>query len=119
MVLVLMVAAGGFLGGFLRWLLSQLLPAKPATFSANMLACGVAGMILISNFSELENALFFTGFCGALSTWSTLARELGQLCQEKRWGAAFSYAAATVSLGVVAVLAGYLGRVLLFDLIGS
>lgn len=81
MVLVLMVAAGGFLGGFLRWLLSQLLPAKPATFSANMLACGVAGMILISNFSELENALFFTGFAGPCppgplwpGSWGSCAR---------------------------------------------
>ncbi len=118
MILVLMVAAGGFAGGFLRWFLARLMPGKPATFSANILACVVAGAVLISNFSDLGNALFVTGFCGALSTWSTLARELGQLCKEKRWGIALGYAGTTIVLGVMAVRAGYLGRALFYDLPG-
>lgn len=100
MILVLMVAAGGFAGGFLRWFLARLMPGKPATFSANILACVVAGAVLISNFSDLGNALFVTGFCGALSTWSTLARELGQLLKDRRWRLLSGYVSATLTAGL-------------------
>lgn len=115
---VLLVAAGAFTGGFLRWLLAQLIPGKRATFCANILACVVAGAILVGNPAELTEALLVIGFCGALSTWSTLARELGELCQEKRRGAALGYAGVSTVLGGSAVLAGMLGRVLFFDLAG-
>lgn len=41
-----------------------------------------------------------TGFAGALSTWSTLAREIGQLLQARRFRLVAGYTSATLIAGV-------------------
>lgn len=101
-----MVAAGAFLGGVLRWALTRLLPARRGTLTANTLACLVAGIVIGSALPVLETALLVAGFCGALSTWSTLARELGELISKRDWGGLVSYGSITLVLGIVAVQVG-------------
>lgn len=101
-----MVAAGAFLGGVLRWALTRLLPARRGTLTANTLACLVAGIVIGSALPVLETALLVTGFCGALSTWSTLARELGELISKRDWGGLVAYGGTTLVLGIVAIQVG-------------
>lgn len=105
-MIFLIVAAGAFAGGFLRWALARLIPGKRATLAANTLACLGAGVVLGVRLPALESALLLTGFCGALSTWSTLARELGQLLSERHWSGLIAYGGATLVLGVMAVALG-------------
>lgn len=103
---LLLVCAGAFFGGLTRFTLNRLLRGRPATFTANTLACLVAGILLGVQLPELYRMLLIAGFCGALSTWSTLARELGSLVREGRGWASISYLAATVVAGTAAVWLG-------------
>lgn len=105
-MILLAVCAGAFAGGFLRWGFNRLIGGPAATFSANTLAGLVAGCVLGAELPALSGALLTVGFCGALSTWSTLARELGTLVREGRKWASTSYLAATVVAGVAAVWLG-------------
>lgn len=99
-------ALGGFIGGFLRWGAAQLSPGKRATLLANTVACFAAGVIVSCDLPQLYTALLITGFCGALSTWSTLAKELGQLLKDKLWGKTALYLGLTFGLGFLALFLG-------------
>ncbi|ANE04748.1 fluoride efflux transporter FluC [Corynebacterium crudilactis] len=99
-------ALGGFVGGFLRWLIAQLIPGKRATLMANTVACFVAGVVVCLELSHLYTVLLIAGFCGALSTWSTLAKEIGQLINDKKWQMALGYLSVTLILGFSAVFIG-------------
>lgn len=55
---------------------------------------------------HLYTVLLIAGFCGALSTWSTLAKELGQLLNEKKWWPMLGYLSLTFTLGYSAVFLG-------------
>lgn len=101
-----LVAAGAFAGGILRWALARVIPGKRATLTANTLACLLAGVVIGSELPALETALLVTGFCGALSTWSTLARELGELIRAREWGILARYGGATLVVGATSVQAG-------------
>ena len=92
---------GGFLGGLARWALSRIPHPRAGTFAANIVACTVLG------FSMAMPAVWQlglgAGFAGALSTWSTLAQELGTLHKQRKWGTFAKYAALTAAAGVAAV----------------
>ncbi|MFP7366637.1 CrcB family protein [Corynebacterium callunae] len=105
-MIFVIVASAAFVGGFLRWLLAQLMPGKKATLMANILACLVGGFVISRDFSALETALLITGFCGALSTWSTLAKELGTLIKARHWWEMLGYLALTLFLGFAALKLG-------------
>lgn len=95
---VLAVGLGGFLGGLLRGLLARWPGGLRGTFTANLVATVVLGGVLGAG--ELLYLAVGTGFAGALSTWSTLARELGQLLKDRRWGLLAGYASATLTAGL-------------------
>ncbi|BAU96878.1 camphor resistance protein CrcB [Corynebacterium suranareeae] len=105
-MIFLYAAFGGFFGGFLRWTLAQLFPGKRATLTANTLACFVGGFVVSLELPHLYTALLIAGFCGALSTWSTLAKELGQLINDKKWWPMLGYLSLTFALGYLAVFLG-------------
>lgn len=105
-VIFLLVAVGAFAGGMLRWALNISLPVRVGTFTANTLACLLAGVVIGSELAALETALLVTGFCGALSTWSTLAKELGELIRAREWGSLARYGGATLVVGTASVQAG-------------
>lgn len=92
------------LGGMLRFLLSKTGPYVE-TFIANMAACVV--LAAVRDASPLVMAAVGTGFAGALSTWSTLAKELGTLIRQRRWKMLLGYATATILGGMVAVWCGF------------
>lgn len=106
---VLWVALGGALGAPLRYLLGQRFDARspgwhPGTLAANTGASLLLGACVGWSLTGSGAALVATGFCGGLSTYSSLAvqsRDLGP-----RQGLA--YAALTIALGLAACALGFL-----------
>ena len=100
------VAAGGFLGGVARWALSHLNRGNrhAGTWAANVVGAAVLGFSLAM--PGLWPLAAGTGFAGALSTWSTLAREIGQHLQARRWRDA---ARSVLLTGAVTVVAAHIG----------
>ncbi len=116
---VLAVAAGAFLGGALRWELSRLIPGPGGTFAANMVGAASIGLALgffrLTGVPEaaLPYAFFVTGFAGGLSTWSTLAKELGGMLRARQYWRCARYAFFTLALGLVLAARGmvWAGRI--------
>ena len=120
-VRLLAVLAGGGLGTLARAGMAEALPAPPgswpwATFSAN-----IAGALLLAwlttRLTEMAaperyaRYLLGTGFCGALTTFSTLQVETIDLAKSGHIGVAAAYAAASLAAGMVAAtLATILAR---------
>lgn len=98
---VLAVGAGGFLGGVTRWALAQWPGGLRGTFTANLLAVVVLGAVIgLGGGGGLPVLALGTGFAGALSTWSTLAAEIGRLLRERRLRLVAAYTSATLTAGV-------------------
>jgi CrcB protein len=116
---LLLVAAGGLAGTLARYGLAELDPTAPrgwpwATFVANL-----AGALALGGLLELLarrgpdtggrrqlRLLLGTGFCGGLTTYSTLAVETDLLVRAHRAGLALLYLAATVAAGFAAAAVG-------------
>lgn len=114
------VAAGAAVGGALRYGLAELAlkwtaSKLPGTWTANMLACAVAGVAVAvwprgtsasdSMTSTLAYATVMIGFAGGLSTWSTLAGEIVRLKNQHFWRAC-GYLALTLIGGTIFAYVG-------------
>lgn len=112
MILVLLaVLAGGFLGGVVRWAFRQAVPGHYATFIANILGASAFGLTMgVAGAASL--ALTHPGivgglaFAGGLSTWSTFAKELGEMLKSKRYWEFFKYFAGTTVIGIIVAWRG-------------
>jgi CrcB protein len=102
---LLLVSLGAFVGAPARYLTDRGLQGRYrgafplGTFAVNMVACFVLGGVLGAG-SELDSRLLDligTGFCGALSTYSTFGYETMRLQQSGRR----RVAAANVGLSLV------------------
>jgi CrcB protein len=113
-VRLLAVLAGGGLGALARAGLAEALPTQPgswpwATFTAN-----IAGALLLAwlttRLTEMAaparyaRLLLGTGFCGALTTFSTLQVETIRLAKSGHVGMAAAYAAASLTAGMLAAV---------------
>ncbi|THA71103.1 fluoride efflux transporter CrcB [Streptomyces sp. A0958] len=106
----LLVLAGGLVGAPVRYLLGvdakfRLHSVFPwGTFAANAGAALLLGFIaeaaVNGDLSTRLNLLLATGFCGALSTWSTFSYELLTLNSARRLGLAAGYLLLTVGVGL-------------------
>jgi fluoride exporter len=116
---VLLVAAGGLVGTLARYGLAELDPTPAghwpwATFVANLAGAFVLGLLLeLLALSGPDHGgrqrirlLLGTGFCGALTTFSTLAVETDLLAHDHHLGVAAGYLVATAFGGLLATLAG-------------
>jgi CrcB protein len=116
---VLLVAAGGFVGTLARYGLAELDPVQAghwpwATFGANLGGAFVLGLLLEllarrgpdHGRRQRIRLLLGTGFCGALTTFSTLAVESDLLVHDHHLGVAGGYLAATAFGGLLATVAG-------------
>lgn len=107
---MLLVLAGGLVGAPLRYLLGvdakfRLHSVFPwGTFAANAGAALILGFLAEAvtdgELSTRLNLLLATGFCGALSTWSTFSYELLTLTSARRLALAAGYLVLTVAAGV-------------------
>jgi CrcB protein len=104
---------GGCLGAGMRAGLSQTLPVHAgswpwATFSVNILGALLLGWLITRLQERLPptmymRALLATGFCGALTTFSTLVLEVLAMLEHGDAALALSYTAASIVLGLAAV----------------
>ncbi len=108
------IFAGGFLGTVARAALAQSLAVRPdqwpwATFAVNILAALALGHVITRYQAHPPRttpvrAFLGTGFCGALSTFSTMMLELLRMIDGSHWGLACGYTAASVVCGLAAIL---------------
>jgi CrcB protein len=98
------VVVGGAVGAVVRHLVSRWLNGDTAPWGT--LAVNVAGSFLLGVVLAAAGpaavALVGTGFCGALTTYSTFALETAELPRVR----AVAYAAASLVLGLAAVALG-------------
>jgi fluoride exporter len=109
------VFCGGFLGAVARAELAEALPARAGTWPWATFAVNVAGAFLLGwavtrlqerlPLSAYRRPLIGTGFCGALTTFSTVQLELLRMLDRRDVGLALGYAAASVAAGMLAVAA--------------
>jgi len=107
------VALGGAAGALLRvWLVTQF-AASGLRWPWVTLAVNVAGAMALGYFatrlaerlpqSTYRRPLLGTGFCGALTTFSTVQVELLKMLEHGRYGLAAGYGATSVLLGYLGV----------------
>lgn len=113
----LVIALGGSIGAVARFYLTTTvsvfytyLPA--GTFLVNCLGCFLLGLLLgiFTLGSELPETLRHFAIVGVLSsftTFSTLSFELVTMLQKHQWVAFALYLAASVSLGILALVSGH------------
>jgi CrcB protein len=119
--LVAAVAVGGVAGGALRYQVGRWLPDGPASFPWAVFAVNTAGALVLALLLVLVlevlppttylRPLVGTGFCGALTTFSSVTTGVDQLAGRGHAGLAAGYLAASLAAGLAAALAGIaLGR---------
>jgi fluoride exporter len=113
------VVAGGLVGAPARYLVSLALPTPrdgwpAATLIVNLAGAFVLGLLLEglarsgpdAGWRRVVRLAAGTGFCGALTTYSTLAVEIDLLARHSRSGTALAYAVVSVVGGLVVTAAG-------------
>ena len=105
------IFAGGALGALLRAGLGEALPADGAEWPWATFLVNIAGAALLGYWftvlphSSYRRPLLTTGFCGALTTFSTVQLELLEMIDGERFGLASLYLAVSVAAGLVGVQA--------------
>lgn len=112
----LLVVAGAVVGAPLRYLTDRAVQARCdglfpwGTFAVNAAAClllgALTGAVLAGAASGRLELLLGTGLCGALSTYSTFSYETLRLAERGRTFLAAANVAASVLVGLGAVLLG-------------
>jgi CrcB protein len=105
--------AGGCVGAMARAELAAALPTAPGSWPWPTFLVNVAGAFMLGYFttrlqerlplSAYRRPLLGTGFCGGLTTFSTMQVELLRMLDGGRAGLAAAYAAASILLGLAAV----------------
>ena len=108
------IFAGGFLGALARAEVAVLLPYRIgewpwATFTVNVVGAFVLGYVTTRlqerlPVSAYRRPLLGTGFCGALTTFSTMQVELLRMFDQGLVGMAMAYALASVAAGFLGVM---------------
>lgn len=107
------IFAGGFCGAILRALVGEALPYDGGHWPWATLVVNVAGALLLGwVITRVEDGrepfrhagrLLGTGFCAALTTFSTLQLELLQMVDDGRYALAAAYALVSIAAGLAAV----------------
>lgn len=106
------VFVGGAVGAPARYLLDRFVSARTAsafpwgTFCVNVIGSFILGAAA-AGMDGTAYALVGTGFCGALTTFSTFSFEAWRLAETGRLQTALAYVGASVLVGVLAAAAGW------------
>jgi CrcB protein len=113
----LLVLAGGAVGAPLRYLTDLMVQARHdtlfpwGTFTVNVVGSlvlgGVAASVQIAGAASWVQPLVGTGFCGALTTFSTFGYETVRLSEEGETMAAVANVAASLAAGLAAAASGW------------
>lgn len=112
---LLMVALGAAVGAPARYLTDRAVQSRHqmvmpwGTIGVNVIGSLILGALTGagSTVSPAVVALLGTGFCGALTTYSTFSFETWRLIEEESYGAAVTNVVVSVGAGLAAVVAGY------------
>lgn len=115
---LLTIGIGSFIGGALRYLVSQqvqknFLSTFPfGTLSVNILGCFLIGVVFAlsdrGNLSQEWRLFLATGICGGFTTFSAFSNETLALLRDGQLLYAGLYITSSVMLGLLATFAGYL-----------
>lgn len=110
--LLLAIFVGGCAGALARAGLLELAPTHAGQWPWVTFGVNVAGSLLLGfvathrSPASRARALVGTGFCGALTTFSTMQLELLEMLDAERAGIAVLYASGSVAAGLVGVVLG-------------
>jgi fluoride exporter len=109
------IFVGGAIGALARYGLAEALPRDAGTWPWATFAVNIAGALALGYLTTrlqerlpptaYRRPLLGTGFCGALTTFSTMQVELLQMLDDGRAGLAAGYATASIVAGVLAIAA--------------
>ena len=115
---ILIVGAGSFIGGSVRYLVSFLLKDSNSSFPyatliVNLLGCFAIGLLcgyLIKTNSEQNfiSTFFIYGICGGFTTFSTFSKETFLMIQCGNYLSAFIYVAISIFVGLLLTACGYM-----------
>ncbi len=107
------VFAGGTLGASARAALSSLAVDDPAQWPWPTFTVNIVGAFLLGYFttrllerlpvSSYRRPLLGSGFCGGLTTFSTMQVETLKMVEHGHWGLAVVYTVTSIVLGLLAV----------------
>ena len=122
MPVIVGVALGGAVGASARYVLDRIIEQHSesvfpwATFTINATGCFVIGVVIETlvdrhHLPAWVRVGLVVGVLGGYTTFSTFSQEVFSLLESSDVGIAFTYAAASVGVGLLAVYAGtLLGR---------
>ncbi|WNV83431.1 fluoride efflux transporter CrcB [Umezawaea sp. Da 62-37] len=104
----LAVVLGAAVGAPLRYLIGRALNGRfpHGTLVANATGSALLGFLVALPADSTTLALLGTGFCGALTTYSTFSLETLRLIEDRRHGTALLNITASLALGLAAAYAG-------------
>src|SRR5438309_3326805 len=115
-MIYLLIALGGAAGSLLRYVVGRVAQGMSATgfpigtIFVNVSGCFIIG-ILVRQFMNMQlshdlRALLMVGFCGGFTTFSTFSAETVTLIEGGEYSRAVTYVILSVSLCLLATLAG-------------
>ncbi|WP_305785817.1 fluoride efflux transporter CrcB [Symbioplanes lichenis] len=109
---VLLVALGAAVGAPLRWWADRCIPKRDGfpwgTLTVNVAGSLILGVVLVLPLAPWLVSLLGTGFCGALTTYSTFSFETVTLARSGKRFLAGAYAIGSVLAGLGAATLGLL-----------
>ncbi len=117
MRILLLIGTGSFIGGVLRYSLSQFIQTKflsafPfGTFGVNIIGCFAIGLVFglseRTNMSPELRLFLATGICGGFTTFSAFSNETFSLMRDGQLLYASAYITSSILFGVFATFLGY------------
>jgi fluoride exporter len=117
MRILLLIGTGSFIGGVLRYSLSQFIQTKflsafPfGTLGVNILGCFAIGLVFglseRTNMSPEMRLFLATGICGGFTTFSAFSNETFSLMRDGQLLYASAYITSSVLFGLLATFFGY------------
>jgi fluoride exporter len=114
LVTALLIAVGAAVGAPLRYLADRAVQARVGsrfpwgTFLVNVVGCFVLGAVAGSRAVPTEVVtLVGTGFCGALTTYSTFSWEALRLAEDGPWWRSAGYVLGSTAVGLGAAALGW------------
>ena len=109
------IFVGGCAGALSRAGLTEAFPHGPSSWPWPTFAVNIVGAFMLGYFAtrlqerlpltRYRRPLLGTGFCGALTTFSTMQVELLEMVDDRHYALAAGYAAASIAAGFAAVAA--------------
>ncbi|NEW78310.1 MAG: fluoride efflux transporter CrcB [Gelidibacter sp.] len=117
MKILLLIGTGSFIGGVLRYVLSQFIQTKflsafPfGTLGVNIIGCFAIGIVFAlsekTNMSPEMRLFLATGICGGFTTFSAFSNETFSLMRDGQLFYASAYITSSVLFGLFATFIGY------------